>query len=111
MKTKTIAFGVCALLLAACATPPENVAAAKIPAGSYAPLDCAALAKEEEAASYAVASLSASQNEAAAGDAVGVLLLGVPVSSALGGDKETDLSLAKGKFEAIKAERLRKGCA
>lgn len=98
------------LLLHGCATPPDKVTAAKIPPGSYSSMDCASLTKELDAASYAVASLSQSQNEAAMGDAVGVLLLGVPVSSALGGDMESELSLAKGKADAIKAEMSKKAC-
>lgn len=101
---------VVAVALASCATRPENIQAAAIPATTYATLDCVALIKEQEAVKYQVTSLTVSQSEAATGDAVGVFTLGIPVSSALGGDKEAELSLAKGKARALETERLRKGC-
>jgi hypothetical protein len=111
MKTKMIAAGVSAALLAACATPPEKIAAASIPTGSYATLDCAALAAEQAKNETELAAVSKQQNEAVMGDAVGVFLIGVPMTSAMGGDKETEVAVAKGKIEGVKAERIRKGCA
>ncbi len=41
------------------------------------------------------------QKDAVTGDAVGVLLIGVPVSSATGGDRETAIAVEKGRLAAI----------
>jgi hypothetical protein len=43
-----------------------------------------------------------------AGDAVGVLLIGVPVSSLTGGDVSGQIALEKGKIAALDARLL--GC-
>ncbi len=110
MKMKTIAFGALATILASCATPPERIAPASVPAGSYAALDCTTLAAEQAKVDAELAAVSKQQNEAVMGDAVGVFLVGVPMTSAMGGDKETEVAVAKGKIEGIKAEWLRKGC-
>jgi hypothetical protein len=57
-----------------------------------------------------LASISKQQNQAATGDAVGVFMLGVPVSSTFGGDKEGQVAVAKGKVNAIDATLKSKGC-
>ncbi len=48
-----------------------------------------------------VAALSEQQNDAATGDALGVFLIAVPVSSLTGGDVSGDLAAAKGRSIAL----------
>jgi hypothetical protein len=50
-----------------------------------------------------LASLSAAQQSAVTGDAVGVFLIGVPMSSLSGGDKEGAIAASKGKILALEA--------
>ncbi|MER8912245.1 hypothetical protein NKI32_00165 [Mesorhizobium sp. M0761] len=72
-------------VLAGCATPPDKIAG--VPnAGPCTPAD-----KER------LAVLTNQQNKAATGDALGVFLIGVPVSSMSGGDHETEIAVLKGR--------------
>ena len=50
--------------------------------------------------------LSSQQRSAVAGDAVGVFLIGVPMSSLTGGDKAGEIATAKGKMNALEARLL-----
>ena len=54
--------------------------------------------------------LSAAQQSAATQDTVGVLLLGVPIASMSGGDKEAQLASEKGKLQAIDRQTVSKSC-
>lgn len=73
------------LIMTSCAKPPEKIAA--VPnAGPCTDGDRAKLA-----------ALYKAQRDAATGDAMGVFLVGVPVSSALGADKEAEIAVLKGR--------------
>jgi len=58
----------------------------------------------------ALATVSKQQHEAATGDAFGVFLIGVPMSSTFAGDKEGQVSVAKGKVQAIQSAMMSKRC-
>ena len=91
--------------LAACAKSPDAIVPVSM-GDAYASMSCAnaqdALYREQST----LASLSAAQSNAVAGDAVGVLLIGVPVSSLSGSDKEGLIAASKGKIIAMET-RLR----
>lgn len=108
---KTIAVVGAALTLAACAKRPDAIAPAAIPMAAYTNLSCAELARAQASEAATLARLSDDQNSAATGDAVGVFLIGVPVSSVVGGDKAGDLAASKSKVEAIKQAAMSKRCA
>lgn len=57
-----------------------------------------------------LAGLSSQQNNAATGDALGVFLVGIPVSSVIGGDQEGNIAVSKGKIQALEAASTSKGC-
>jgi hypothetical protein len=110
MKGLILGVAVCALV-SGCAKRPGAIAPAAIPFEAYTGLDCSALSAElakEEANLYG---LSASQSDAATGDALGVFVIGVPIASVAGGDKEGAIAVSKGKVEAMKAAKLKNGCA
>lgn len=97
----TFAVLACAAL-AACAARPDAIAATPM-TGAYDGTSCSnarALLATEQAR---LAALSAQQVQAANGDALGVLLLGIPVSSATGGDKAGEIAASKGKINALQA--------
>ena len=71
---------------------------------------CQPLAEELVKEQSILASLSKQQNQAATGDAVGVLLLGVPASSTFDGDNEGQVAVSKGKVNAIESAIKSKGC-
>ncbi len=86
--------------VAACAKTPDAIA--PIPMGdAYAAMGCRdtqnALNREQQF----LASLSAQQQQAVTGDALGVFLIGVPVSSLSGSDKEGLIAASKGKIIAM----------
>jgi len=108
---KKIACGLAVLaVVAGCAKRPDSIAPAAIPMEAYAQMECnmlnADLAKERETLTV----LSRAQNDAATGDAFGVFVIGVPISSVAGGDKEGLIAVSKGKVQAMESAKLRKGC-
>lgn len=87
-------------LLTACATPPEKIAAVQISSDEYAGKDCATLKADRDRSALTLKNTSAEQQRIATNDAVGVLLLGVPMGS-IGGDMETAVAVEKGRLAAI----------
>lgn len=100
-RQTTLALLACTTL-AACAAQPDAIAPASM-AGAYDGTSCsnarALLATEQTR----LDALSAQQRQAANGDTLGVLLLGIPVSSATGGDKAGEIAASKGKINALQA--------
>jgi hypothetical protein len=93
-------------ILAACAQSPDAIAPVSM-AGAYDGLSCEAARSALVAERQNLASLSAAQSSAVAGDAVGVFLIGVPVSSLSGGDKEGLIAVSKGKVLALETRLVR----
>lgn len=98
------------IAISACAKAPDQIAAADIGAGAYRGYGCKQLAEKKLAISQDLENLSAAQKSAASGDAWGVFILGLPLSSMSGNDKETAISVAKGHIQEIDKERQRKSC-
>lgn len=88
--------------LAACAKSPDAIAPVSMGA-AYAGHDCAATARDLTTERTALAALEKQQRSAASGDALGVFLLGIPMSSLTGGDKAGDIATSKGKIAALEA--------
>ncbi|MDT6940772.1 hypothetical protein RI570_11495 [Brucella pseudogrignonensis] len=109
---KKIIFGVLAvgITASACAKRPDAIVPVDIPMAAYTNLSCQALASELAKEKTKLTTLSKQQNEAATGDAVGVFLIGVPASSTLGGDKEGEVAVSKGKVNAIESAEKSKVC-
>jgi hypothetical protein len=96
--------------LAGCAKRPDAIVPVDIPMAAYQNLNCRGIAAEIIAENEKLAALSKAQNSAATGDAVGVFLIGVPMSSVTGGDKEGSIAVSKGKVQALQNASLAKGC-
>lgn len=110
MKLKTLAPTVTIIALAACAKQPDKISAADIGDNQYRNYSCAKLQDAETRYNQALENLSAEQKQAASGDAWGVFLLGLPISSMSGADKETQIAVTKGHLQAIEREQSRKKC-
>lgn len=93
-----------------CAKRPDAIVPVDIPMAVYNNQSCQQLGQELLTEQQNLAAISKAQNEAATGDAVGVFLIGVPMSSAVGGDKEGQVAVAKGKVQAIENTLKSKGC-
>ncbi len=108
MNAKTVTL-IGALLISACAKDPEQIAAVDVGA-DYSRFSCKQLVTEKTKITQDLANLSAKQKSAANGDAWGVFLLGLPLSSMSGGDQEALIAVAKGKVQAIDRQIVAKGC-
>jgi len=100
----------CITAISACAQQPEKIAAAPMEDSTYARLSCKSLAEKELQQTQLLNALSADQKKAATGDAWGVFLLGLPISSMSGSDKETEIAITKGRLDAIDRQQSAKGC-
>lgn len=98
---KLVYLGVLAFL-SACAKSPSAIAPVGM-AGAYDRLSCnqarTMLGQERQT----LAALETEQRGAAVGDAIGVFLILVPVSSLTGGDREGQIATSKGKVLALEA--------
>ena len=109
MKSASLALAA-VIAVAACAKQPDRIPAADIGPNPYTRLSCSALAAQKITLDQKLENLSAAQKNAAAGDTVGVLLLGVPLSSMSGNDKETPISIAKAQLQAVAQVQAAKRC-
>lgn len=100
-----------ALLLSACAAAPEAIPAADIGRGAYAQHSCAQLGSRYLELTQEIENLSARQRSARTGDTVGVVLLGLPLSSMSGNDNETSIAVARGHLQEVEREAQAKNCS
>ena len=98
-------------IVSACAKDPEQIAAVSMDDTTYARQNCTQLAKQEVYQEQLLKALSADQKKAKSGDAWGVFLLGLPISSMSGNDKETQIAVTKGRLDAIERQKSAKKCA
>jgi peptidase E len=110
MYFRIVAALACALIIAGCAKQPDAIAAADIGSQAYRGYSCAQLRDAQVRYGQALENLSASQRDAATGDAVAVFLIGLPLASMSGSDNETQIAVTKGHIQAIAREKSRKGC-
>jgi hypothetical protein len=109
MQTRLALFAL-TLVLAACARNPESIAPMTMPVNAYSGLSCQQLAEEHRRSSLALAQVESQQRQAATGDAVGVFLIGVPVSSLGGGNVEGQVAQRKGELVSIEAQQRQQRC-
>lgn len=88
--------------LSACAPSPDAIAPVSM-GNAFAAMSCEQAAVDLAAAQQNVETLSAAQRGAVAGDAIGVFLIGVPMSSLTGGNKAGQLGAEKGKVLSLEA--------
>lgn len=98
------------VVLAGCAKDPGKIQPITFPAGAYAHYSCEQLEQEWKTNENNLILMSKQQSSAAAGDAIGVFLVGIPISSLGGGDHEAEIATFKGRKLEIEAEQKRKQC-
>lgn len=94
----------------ACAQKPENIAAIEVSGDPYRGYSCSKLKSEHLKITQELEVASADQKKAANGDAWGVFLIGLPVSSMSGQDKEAAIAVAKGRIQLLERKMLNKRC-
>lgn len=100
----------CIAVLAACASEPDAIAPIAVAGDPYSGYGCTNLAQERLKITQELEIASAQQKKAAEGDALGVFLLGLPISSMSGADKEATIAVAKGRIQEIDRQRQAKRC-
>lgn len=102
---------VAGLAVSACAKNPDNIAAVNVGQNEYRGYSCSQLKETQLKYNQALANLSADQKSAQAGDVFGVILLGLPLASMGGADRETQIAVTKGHLQSIELEMARKSCS
>lgn len=106
------AFFILAMLpLAACAAAPASIQPAYVSAVPYESWTCTQLAEESIRVNDALATASRAQEQARGNDAVGVILIGIPVSSLSGGNIAPQIAHLKGQKNAIETTMITKNCS
>jgi hypothetical protein len=107
---RIVAFISAALAVAACAKSPDSISAAYISDVTYRSLTCQDLAVESARVNQALSRASTQQENARSNDTVGVLLIGIPVSSLSGDNIAPEIARYKGELEAINRVQAQKRC-
>ena len=98
------------IVFCGCAKSPESIAPAYISELNYRNWNCYQLADEGQRLSSALATASIQQQNARTNDTVGVILLGLPVSSLSGDNIAPEIARLKGEQEAIRKASISKVC-
>lgn len=94
----------------ACAQKPEAIQAAYVSPTTYSGFSCSQLRAEAVRVDAAYTRAAAQQNKARSNDTVGVILLGLPVSSLSGENVAAQIADLKGRRETIQQTQISKGC-
>ena len=94
-----------------CAAKPESIAPAYISEMSYRDWTCEQLAQEQLRLAAALSAACDAQRRARANDTVGVIFLGLPVSSLSGSNMASEVARLKGELQALQIAATRKNCA
>jgi hypothetical protein len=96
--------------LAGCAKSPSSIDPAYVSATSYQSLNCQQLADEDTRVVHALGKASSHQERARTNDVIGVVLIGLPVSTLSGDNIAPQIADLKGQREAIHQASRAKGC-
>ena len=96
-------------LISACATAPENISPAYVSHMSYMQYTLEQLGQEEARLQAALSSSSDAQRKARSNDTLGVIFLGLPVSSLSGSNQASNVARLKGELEAVQKATVLKG--
>lgn len=102
---------VLAAFVAGCAKSPDSIAPAYVSAVTYKSWSCRDLADELSRLSSALATASTQQENARTNDTVGVLLIGLPVSSLSGDNIAPQIADLKGRIEAVHEASVERHCS
>jgi len=101
---------VLAVCLTACAQSPESVSASYVSDIGYRPLSCGDLAIESARLNAALTQAAKQQDNARTGDAVGVIVIGLPLASMSGGNVAPEIARLKGELAALARVAAQRRC-
>lgn len=96
--------------LFACAKSPESIAPAYVSEVGYQSWECETLAAEKARLDTAYATAATQQEKARTNDTVGVILIGLPVSSLSGDNIAPEIARLKGEQQTIDRVMVQKQC-
>jgi hypothetical protein len=105
-----IALIVFALGTGGCAVSPESIGPSYASAVGYRSWTCSQLNEEFEQLYAALARASVQQDKAVTDDIVGVLLIGIPVSTLSGSNIAPEIGRLKGEIEAVRKAAITTNC-
>jgi starvation-inducible outer membrane lipoprotein len=112
MKRKMLGVALAApFVIAACAKSPDSIQASYVSEVTYQSWSCRQLSEESARLSSALATASTQQERARGNDVVGVILIGLPVSSLSGDNIAPEIARLKGEQEAVRRAMITKSCA
>lgn len=109
MKKPIVALGL-SLLAGACAQDPKSIAPSYVSTHNYRGLGCGQMRDELVRIDSALVTASKQQSDARTGDVVGILLLGLPVSTLSGSNIAPQVASLKGQKETLEMRLIRSGC-
>lgn len=111
MSLARIVASLSLLLLAACAKDPESIAPSYVSEVGYRSWNCTQLAEESGRVGEALSRASTQQSNARSNDIVGVVLIGLPVSTLSGDNIAPEVARLKGEQETLRKVMISKSCA
>lgn len=99
------------VVMTGCAQSPEAIQPSYVSTGSFENWSCKQLVREQRHVSDALTRASVQQEKAHTNDAVGVFLIGLPISSMAGENIAPQIANLKGQKNAIGAIISQKSCA
>jgi hypothetical protein len=100
-----------AAALGACAKSPESISPSYVSEVGYQAWSCQQLSDETLRLSSAYASAAQQQEKARTNDVVGVIFIGLPVSSLSGDNIAPEIARLKGEQEAVRKAMVLKNCS
>ena len=105
-----LCVGALVIAVAACAKSPESISPSYISEMHYRGWTCDQLGQEEVRLSHALAVASKQQEKARSNDIIGVIFIGLPVSSLSGDNIAPEIARLKGENEALNRAMILKNC-
>lgn len=99
-----------AAIATSCAKAPESISASYVSEIGYQSWTCEQLSGETLRLSEALSTASTQQNRARTNDTVGVIFIGLPVSSLSGDNIAPEIGRLKGEQEAVRRASITKRC-
>lgn len=114
MFKKMIVVGVCAAMLAGCASTSDKISATYVSPLTYANYDCDQIRMELTRVSSKVQEVAGAQNKQAKNDqvamGVGLVLFWPALFFLAGSDKKDELANLKGQYDGLSAAAIEKKC-
>lgn len=111
MNYKLFALAPLAIAAVSCAKAPESIAPSYVSEIGYQSWTCRQLGEEQQRLASAYATAAAQQEKARTNDVVGVILIGLPVSSMSGDNIAPEIARLKGEQEAVRKAAITNNCA